>query len=268
MDNVEKEDNKETTLHMIDVDNDDQENIFLRLNPNLIVWEFSSRHEDPNGKKIRRFKLLSEIKHAFGESHIYTDNLFRTYQQTSKIMKESDKGAWGAIPDSLYEEIGLDKTRLCIEKLKEPSVQDRYESLAGTAIILLFVCGIGYGGFALFSTAIPFIDEMVDEYGKNAVTEVSVDYEGIQTASAIGHDVEKASGLTTLGNSSDIKKTTNEALEETDLRKNDVRGVDIGMLLGSILGLLIGSYIFYGIHPVLGIVTFFGGLHQILNGYM
>ena len=43
------------------------------------------------------------------------------------------------------------------------------------------------------------------------------------------------------------------------------RGVDVGLRLGRIIGVIIGAVVLYRVHPALGILTFIGGVGYLLK---
>jgi len=128
---------KQTIAENKDHNDENQDNVWVRLNPNIIIWEFVAEHDKTRKERLKAFKSLSEIKDAFNTSDIYKNYLFRTYQQTSLIMKESDKGEWSRIPDALYDELDIRKSAIKDEKTGSPIIK-------GSLLLLMSVLLIGF----------------------------------------------------------------------------------------------------------------------------
>jgi len=90
-----------------------------------------------------------------------------------------------------------------------------------------------------------------------------------KTGTNLTHEVQTLDGKLVLNQKTIMtyNKSRGETVSKT-ARKTVSKGwAHIGSIAGAILGLLGGTFVMWKIHPILGIITFFGGLRYLLTVY-
>jgi hypothetical protein len=108
-------------------------------------WEFAASVVDGEPRFYRKYRSKDEVKQAITSHAIRTYYLYRRYNRKT-ITRPEDKGEWKPIPDTFYENLGLEKQNL----IEGEKALDRKTYLILGIVALILMAGVGVVLWLLF----------------------------------------------------------------------------------------------------------------------